>query len=139
MAVRSAISVGFPSPNYVAELGQHDSILPGEYLIENGQAVVTVVTVQIDNLTLAATGAVTAVSQASPTIANLSLSAASNIAVTTRLMQTIDPITLAASGEVIVAGSLDAIIDDITSEATGLVIRTGGDVVWPWWWNQYVQ
>jgi hypothetical protein len=55
MAVRSSISAGFPSPNYVVELGQREAALPGEYVVEGGQAVVTVLTGQIDNLTLAAT------------------------------------------------------------------------------------
>jgi hypothetical protein len=58
MAVRSAISVGFPSPNYVAELGQRDSILPGEFIVESGQAIVTVLTGQVDDLTLSATAQV---------------------------------------------------------------------------------
>ena len=33
---RSAINIGFPSPNYVVELGNRSVILPGFYLIEQG-------------------------------------------------------------------------------------------------------
>jgi hypothetical protein len=48
MTVRSAISVGFPSPNFVAELGKRDAVLPGEFIAENGQAVAVVLSGQID-------------------------------------------------------------------------------------------
>src|SRR5215831_5400712 len=111
MAVRSAISVGFPNANYTVELGQRDSILPGEFIVEAGQAIVTVLTGQISNLTLSATGQVIVAAASSPTIANLSISATGNIAVSAALSQTIDPITLVATGEVIVSGSVDATID----------------------------
>jgi hypothetical protein len=115
MAVRSSITPGFPGANFVIELGQRDSILPGTFLAEAGQAV-AVVTGQIDNLTLAATGQVIVVAASSPTIGNLSLAAVADVAITASLTKTIDP---------------------ITSDATGLVIRTRGDVAVPWWWEQY--
>src|SRR5262245_20720976 len=110
MAVRSAISVGFPGANYVVELGQRESSLPGEYIVEAVQAVITVLTGQIDNLTLSATGKIIVVAASSPTIANSSLSAVGNIVVTARLTSAIDPITLAATGGVIVGASLCAMI-----------------------------
>jgi hypothetical protein len=118
MAVRSSISIGFPNPNFIAELGQRESILVGEYIIEAGTAVIVVTTGQIANLTLSATGQVIVTAAASLTIANATLSATGNIAVSAQLTATIDP---------------------ITSDGTGLVIPSGGgDPAVPWWWAQYV-
>jgi hypothetical protein len=116
MAIRASIAPGFPGGNFVVELGQRASILPGQYLVEAGHAIVTIATGQIDALTLAATGQVIVAGASSPTIASPSLSAIGNIAVSATLSQTIDP---------------------ITASATALVIRAGGDVAVPWWWEQY--
>jgi len=159
MAVRSSTTTGFPGGNYVVELGTHDAALPGEYLIENGQAVVSVVAGQIGNLTLAATGNVVVAASTAPTIASPSLNAAGNIAITASLNRaigdpalsaapdaivsgalttTIDDVTLSAAGQVIVSGALAATLDEVALAATGHVPRRTGDVGVPWWWHLYV-
>jgi hypothetical protein len=53
---RSAISTGFPNPNYVTELGSRDAILPGTFEIEQGARSATS-SATIGNLTLAAAAA----------------------------------------------------------------------------------
>jgi hypothetical protein len=139
MAVRSAISVGFPSPNYVVELGQRETALSGEFIVEGGQAIVTAVSGQIGNLTLAATGAVILLAAASPTISNLTLSAICNVAFTATGAFNFDRPTLSATATVPVALSLERTIGELTLKAAGVVIPRGDGVAWPpWWWSAYV-
>jgi hypothetical protein len=139
MAVRSAISIGFPSPNYVVELGQRETALPGEFIVEGGQAIVAVTSGQFGSLALAATGAVSVLAAASPAIGNLTLSAIGNVALTATGVFNFARPTLSATATVTDALSLDAPIGEITLEAAGVVVRRGDGVAWPpWWWHAYV-
>jgi hypothetical protein len=141
MAVRSAISTGFPSPNFVAELGTHDAALPGEFIVENGQAVVAVTSGQIGNLTLSATAKVLVSSVLAATIGNISISATAAAENNFALQEAIADLTLAATAQGIVSAELGATIGELTLTATGHVPHADGGVAslrFPWWWPAYV-
>src|SRR5260370_31294180 len=96
---RSAISTGFPGPNYVVELGNRDAILPGAYEIEQG-ALSATSSAAIGNLTLSATAAAVDNATLSRTIAALTLAATATGTVSASLSATLADLRLSATATV---------------------------------------
>jgi hypothetical protein len=113
----SAITTGFPGPNFVVELGNRDAILPGTFEIEQG-ARWAVSSKSIRNLTLSAAAAALDSATLSQTIAALTLSAAGGTTVSASLSATLADLTLSAAANVVDDLSLSGTIADLTLSAT---------------------
>jgi len=125
---RSALNVGFPYPNYVAESRDTSAILPGVYLAETSAIHSSANVITLGEVTLSATGTLPIVGTLSATFDDVTLSGTSSVLLTGSLGATLDDVTLSAdgtSGTTGIAGSLAVTLDDVTLNSTGNLSLAG--------------
>ena len=114
---RSAINVGFPYPNYIAESRDTSGILPGVYICETSGIHSPANTITLADITLSATGKLTIAGTLSATLGDVTLSGTGAFTIVGSLSATLDDVTLSATSTVLITGSLSATLGDVTLSA----------------------